>query len=209
MIKVEANVVGVIKRNASVRTDRNNRPYLSFIMAVSLPDTKTKGKTIDVFVSLPEAHQGDISFYGEGVRISIYGDMDIRKKGEDLNFYLVGRTVSTENIPELDAIGGTLKFRGHLKKENVYEEKTGKKGNPFIVFSAYSSEKVGETFVSTWVNFMRFPSKDAAIESIKPDWMRSKAHVDISGDLQLSSFNGKLRLSCRVHEMNEAVSVQS
>lgn len=209
MIKVEANVVGAIKRNASVRTDRNNRPYLSFIMAVRLPDTKAEGKIIDVFVSLSEAHQGDLSLYGEGVRVSINGDMDIRNKGEDLNFYLVGKTVSTENVPELDAIGGILKFRGHLKKENVYEEKTGKKGNPFIVFPAYSSEKVGETFVSTWVNFMRFPAKDAAIESIKPDWMRSKAHVDISGDLQLSSFNGKLRLSCRVHEMSEVVSVQS
>lgn len=90
MIKVEANVIGTIKRNACVRTDRNNKPYLSFIMAVRLPDAKAEGKTIDVFVSLPEAQQGDISFYGEGVRVSINGDMDIRNKGEELNFYLVG-----------------------------------------------------------------------------------------------------------------------
>lgn len=209
MIKVEANVIGTIKRNASVRTDRNNKPYLSFIMSVRLPDAKGEGKIIDVFVYLPEAQQGDISLYSEGVRISINGDMDIRKKEDELLFYLVGKTISMEDVPELDAIGGTLKFRGHLKKENIYEEKTGKKGNPFIVFSAYSSEKVGENFVSTWVNFMRFPAKGADIESIKPEWMRSKAHVDISGDLQLSSFNGKLRLSCRVREMSEVVNVQS
>lgn len=209
MIKVEANVIGTIKRNACVRTDRNNKPYLSFIMAVRLPDAKAEGKTIDVFVSLPEAQQGDISLYSEGVRVSINGDMDIRNKGEELNFYLVGKTISTENVPELDALGGTLKFRGHLKKENVYEEKTGKKGNPFIVFSAFSSEKVGENFVSTWVNFMRFPAKGATIESIRPEWMRSKAHVDISGDLQLSSYNGSLRLSCCVREMSEVVNIQS
>lgn len=209
MIKVEANVIGTIKRNASVRTDKNNRPYLSFIMSVRLPDAKAESKTIDVFVSFPEAQQDDMFLYSEGVRVSINGDMDIRKKDEELHFYLVGKTISTENVPELDALGGTLKFRGHLKKENVYEEKTGKKGNPFIVFSAFSSEKVGESFVCTWINFMRFPAKGETIESIKPEWMRSKAHVDISGDLQLSFFNGKLRLSCRVREMSEVVNVQS
>lgn len=84
-----------------------------------------------------------------------------------------------------------------------------KTGNPYLVFSAYSAEKVGESFVSTWVNFMRFPEKGAAIGTVKPDWMRSKAHVSISGELQISSYNSKVQLSCKVASMSEFVKENS
>ena len=45
-------------------------------------------------------------------------------------------------------------------------------------------------------------------DTIIPDGMRWKAHVDISGDLQMSSFGGVVRLSCRVKDMQEHVYVQ-
>ena len=208
MIKAEVNVTGTVKRSADIRTDRNNNPYLSFIMTVCLPDAKQTNHSIDVFVSLPNARQEDVATYTEGVRVTVSGSMDVRKKGEDLQFYLQANLIATENIADLDAISGTMTFRGHLKKENVYEQKTDKNGHPFIVFSAYSSEKVGDGFVSTWVNFMRFPEKDADINTIIPGWMQSKAHVDITGDLQVSSFGGAVRLSCRVKDMQEHVYVQ-
>ena len=208
MIKAEVNVTGTVKRNAGIRTDRNNNPYLSLILTVCLPDAKQTNHSIDVLVSLPNAHQEDVATYTEGMRISVSGSLDIRKRGEELQFYLTGNLISTENVADLDAIGGTMTFRGHLKKENVYEEKSDKNGHPFIVFSAYSAEKVGESFVSTWVSFMRFPEKDADISTIIPDWMRSKAHVDITGDLHVSSFGGVVRLSCRVKDMQEHVYVQ-
>ena len=51
MIKAEANVIGTIKRSANIRTDKNNNPYLSFVMTVVLTDAKTTSKSIDVFVS--------------------------------------------------------------------------------------------------------------------------------------------------------------
>ena len=208
MIKAEVNVTGTVKRNTGIRTDRNNDPYLSLIVTVCLPDAKQTNHSIDVFVSLPNAHQEDVATYTEGMRITISGSLDIRKRGEDLQFYLTGDMISAENVADLDAIGGTMTFRGHLKKENIYEEKTDKNGHPFIVFSAYSAEKVGDGFVSTWVNFMRFPEKDADISTIIPDWMRPKAHVDITGDLQVSSYGGAVRLSCRVKDMQEHVYVQ-
>ena len=208
MIKAEVNVTGTVKRNAGIRTDRNNNPYLSLILTVCLPDAKQTNHSIDVFVSLPNARQEDVYTYTEGSRLTVNGSMDFRKKEEELQFYLTGNLVSIENVTDLDAIGGTMTFRGHLKKENVYEEKNDKNGHPFIVFSAYSSEKVGESFVSTWVNFMRFPEKDADISSILPDWMHPKAHVDIKGDLQVSSYGGTVRLSCRVRDIQEHVYVQ-
>ena len=208
MIKAEANVIGTIKRSASIRTDKNNNPYLSFVMTVVLTDAKTSSHSIDVFVSLPNAKQDEAQVYVAGLRVAVSGDLDIRKKEENLNFYLTGNNVVTQNVVELDSISGSLSFCGYLKKENIYQQKTDKNGHPFIVLSAYSVDKNGQEFQSTWVNFMRFPEKGADVESIIPEWMHSKAHVDITGELQVSSYNGVARLSCRVKDMTEHINTQ-
>lgn len=208
MIKAEANVTGTIKRGASIRTDKNNNPYLSFVMTVSLTDAKTSSKSIDVFVSLPNAKQDEAQSYVEGLRVAVNGNLDIRKKDNNLNFYLTGNTVTIQNVAELDTISGSLSFRGYLKKENIYQQKTDKNGHAFIIFSAYSLEKNGEEYQSTWINFMRFPEKDAAVESVFPEWMCPKAHVDITGELKVSSYDGVVRLSCRVKEMTEHINTQ-
>ncbi|MBU9910002.1 hypothetical protein KSW89_02925 [Prevotella copri] len=209
MIKAEVKIIGTIKRGASIRTDKNNQPFLSFIVTIALPDAKTNTITVDALVSYPKGQQSDVSLFAEGVRVAIQGVLDIRNKENKLLFYLAAESVTTDDVPDLDAISGTLSFRGHLKKEKVYEEKKDKNGNPYLVFSAYSAEKVGESFVSTWVNFMRFPEKGAAIGTVKPDWMRSKAHVCISGELQISSYNSKVQMSCKVASMSEFVKENS
>lgn len=204
MIKAEVTITGTVRRSASIRTDRNNQPYVSFLMSVSLADG-TGTKDISVFVSLPQAQQSDLSLYTEGQRVSASGTMDIRRKDDALSFYLTARLVTVENFPTLDAISGTLSFRGYLKKENIFEERTSKNGHPYLLFSAYSSEKVGDGFVSTWVTFMRFPEKNATIESIIPEWLRPRAHVDITGDLRISFYKDAPSLSCIVREMTEHI----
>lgn len=208
MIKAEANVTGTIKRSASIRTDKNNNPYLSFVMTVVLTDAKATSKSTDVLVSLPNAKQDEAQSYVEGLRVTVNGNLDIRKKENNLNFYLTGNTITTQGVAELDTISGSLSFRGYLKKDNLYQQKADKNGHPFIVFSAYSLEKNGEEYLSTWVNFMRFPEKGAEVESIIPEWMHPKAHVDITGDLQVSSYNGVVRLSSRVKDMTEHINIQ-
>ena len=204
MIKAEVNITGTVRRSASIRTDRNNQPYVSFVMSVSLGDDSGT-RDIRVFVSVPQARQSDLSVYTEGQRVTASGAMDIRRKDDGLSFYLTARLVTAENVPALDAISGTLSFRGYLKKENIFDERTSKNGRPYLLFSAYSSEKVGDNFVSTWVTFMRFPEKNATIESIKPDWLRPRAHVDISGDLRISFYKEAPSLSCIVREMTEHI----
>lgn len=204
MIKAEVTITGTVRRSASIRTDRNNLPYVSFLMSVSMADG-TGTKDISVFVSLPQAQQSDLSLYTEGQRVTASGTMDIRRKDDALSFYLTARLVTVENVPALDAISGTLSFRGYLKKENIFEERTSKNGRPYLLFSAYSSEKVGDSFVSTWVTFMRFPEKNATIESIIPEWLRPRAHVDITGDLRISFYKDAPSLSCIVREMTEHI----
>ena len=104
-----------------------------------------------------------------------------------------------------DAIVGELQFRGRLKNDDIMEEKSDKNGNPYIVFSAFSAEKVGNKFVSTWVRFMRFPATGAGVETIKPDWMRPKAHLTVTGDLQVYVYNNVFRFTCIVKGMEEYV----
>ena len=208
MIKAEAKVIGTVRRRAEIRTDKNNNPFVSFIMITYVKDDMLGQKGIDIFVSKPGGQQMDLSALTEGSRVAVSGSMDIRKKSNALAFYMTAETISVDNVTGLDAIAGTMHFRGSLKKENVCEEKTDKKGRPFLIFSGYSSEKVGDDFVSVWVNFMRFTDKDASAESLKPSWMRPKARISVSGDLQVSAYNGAVKLGCRVKEMSEYVPEQ-
>ena len=203
MIKAEVNVTGRITRNAMIRTDKSGKPYVAFAMAISLPDAKNTTNEVASFVSIANGQQTDLAIYTENTRVTISGTLDVRKKDDNLVLYLTANLLTTEGVTDLDTITGELSFIGHLRNDKVYEEKSDKNGNPFLVFSAYSSEKVGDDFVSTWVNFRRFPEKDAGIETIKPDWMLPKAHVSIKGDFQLESYGGKIRISSRIKNMSQ------
>ena len=79
---------------------------------------------------------------------------------------------------------------------NKIEEKTDKKGNPYLVFSAFSSEKDGEGYSFTWVRFMHFGQG-------KPEWMQGKCGIDATGELQLSIYNDRLDMTCRVAKLTQ------
>jgi primosomal replication protein N len=202
MIKAEVNVTGTIKKSAVVRTDKQGKPYIGFVLTVNLQNSQGETKPVDIYVNVPNGQQSELSQYIEGSRIAVSGMMDVHRKDDDIVLFLEANLLSQDEVGELDSIAGTMSFRGHLRNEKVYEERTTKKGNPFLLFSAYSSEKVGEEFVSTWVNFMRFPAKDAGIETIKPDWMTAEAHVEIKGTFELQVFKGRLSIGSMVKEMN-------
>lgn len=202
MIKANVNVAGTVKRTATIKTNKEGKPYLSFVMSVTLTESNGKEKEIEILVLSTKSKQSDLKTYVEKKRVSVVGTMDIRKKGEELSFYLSAEELSTKDVSEFDVITGELQFRGHLKGENFYEERTDKRGKTYLVFPAYSSEKVGENYVSTWVNFMRFPKEDN--ETLREDWFQGKAFLDITGDLQVSAFKGRTSLSCRVKDMKLA-----
>ena len=205
MIRADVNMTGTIKKGATIRKDKNDKPYLSFVVSVNIPDAKGIGKDLEVLVTLQGGKKSDQSLYSEERRVTVQGVLDVKKKGENLVFYLAASKISVKNVGEEDAITGQLHFRGRLKNDNVYEEKSDRNGNPYLLFSAYSAEKVGDNFVSTWVRFLRFPEKGADISSVTPAWMQPKTKVSIDGELQLSVYDNQARLSCRVTDMKEYV----
>lgn len=196
MIRADVTAIGTIKRAATIRTDKNNQPYLSFILGITLTDSKGSSKDIELFVMDTKGKQSDISLYSENKRVSVTGSMNIRTKGEELAYYITADSITTKEVAELDSINGDLHFIGYLRKDNVCEEKTDRNGKPYLTFSAYSSEKVGDNFVNTWVNFKRFKANDDDV--LGEDWFQSKANVDITGDLQISAYKGRVAISSRV-----------
>lgn len=158
MIRAKVNITGTITKEAVVRTDKNHKSYLSFILTVRLSDPKISQKEVNIFVAMYNGKQEDLSILTIGKQVVVSGEMDIHKK-EDFSFYLNAEKYEVQQLQSVDAISGSLIFRGRLKNDNIYEEKNDKNGNPYLIFSAYSSEKHGEEFFSTWVNFMRFPEK--------------------------------------------------
>ncbi len=205
MIKAEVNLVGTVKRGATMREDKNKKSYLSFVMAVNVTDGNENSKDMEIHIMYYNAKKSDLPLYVENRRIVAQGTLDIHKKGEDYIFYLSAKKLSVKDVSDEDAIVGELQFRGRLKNDDIMEEKIDKNGNPYIVFSAFSAEKVGDKLVSTWVRFMRFPAKGAGVETIKPDWMRPKAHLTVTGDLQVYVYNNVFRFTCIVKGMEEYV----
>ena len=196
MIRADVTAIGTIKRAATIRTDKNNQPYLSFILGITLTDSKGSSKDIELFVMDTKGKQSDIALYSENKRVSVTGSMNIRTKGEELAYYITADNITTKEVAELDSINGDLHFVGYLRKDNVCEEKTDRNGKPYLTFSAYSSEKVGDNFVNTWVSFKRFKANDDDV--LREDWFQSKANVDIIGDLQISAYKGRVGISSRV-----------
>ena len=202
MIRAKVNITGTITKEAVVRTDKNHKSYLSFILTVRLSDPKISQKEVNIFVAMYNGKQEDLSILTIGKQVVVSGEMDIHKK-EDFSFYLNAEKYEVQQLQSVDAISGSLIFRGRLKNDNIYEEKNDKNGNPYLIFSAYSSEKHGEEFFSTWVNFMRFPEKGSSIDTIKPDFMKPTATLSIIGDLTISSYDGNIRISSIVKEISE------
>ena len=95
-----------------------------------------------------------------------------------------------------DAINGELEFRGTLGKQ--IDERTDKNGNPYQLFSGYSTEKVNDAFEFTWVRFARF-SGDVC------NTLYPSAKVEVKGKLAITVFHKRLNLDCRVSEIKEWV----
>lgn len=136
MIKAEVNVTGTIKRGAVIRNDKQGKPYIGFVLTVNIQNRVGDMMPVDIYVSIPGGDQSSLQRYTEDTRVTISGTMEVRKRNDNLVFYLEANLLDVEDVSSLDAISGTMTFRGHLRNEKVYEERMTKKGRPFLLFSA-------------------------------------------------------------------------
>ena len=196
MIKCSVTINGTISRAAQMRTDKDNNSFVSFPMSVVLPAKSGINKTVEVSVSL-NGTQNDCHKYQANQRVEVQGTLTLRKRGDALYFNFMADSVNLNPVETKDKFEGEMEFRGSLGNKDVIV-KNDKKGNPFSVFSGFSTEKVGENFEFIWVRFVRFSGEKEA-------FLQPKGKVNVKGTAEFGVYNDKVDISCRVSEISEWV----
>lgn len=193
MIKCNVKVCGIINRTASVKQTSDGKSFVAFGLSVDVPSTK--GDAVPVNISVA-AENADVAALTQGRRVSIEGVLKIKGAPEKKTYFnLSAGNIEMDPVAE-SGIAGEIEFRGVVCKD--IKTPTDKKGNRYLRFSAYSTDKVGEDFFSVFVRFVSFN------EAI-PSFIVPKAKIEAKGELRVSTFNGNLDLNCKAVEMKEYV----
>ena len=177
MIKCNVTVCGTIGRIPVVRAGKEGKQFTTFGVNVQIPVKNAAKKLVEVSAIQDGGLAEGTAGLTIGTRVEVTGVLTFKKRGEALY---------------LNLIQGDMHFRGKLGK--TIEMKNDKKGNAYLAFSAFSTEKVGEEFAFTWVRFVRF-SPD------REDWLVEKANIEAKGQLELSVYNDRLNIGCRLTEL--------
>ena len=195
MIRCNVTVCGIVSRVATCRTNKDGQPFVTFAMNVVVPAKSGINKTIEVSV-LKDGTLTEVGNIVTGQRIEVAGTLVSKKRGDALYFNMTATGINSDTNATEDSIVGKLEFRGKVGK-NI-EEKQSKKGEPYLMFSAFSAEKVQDGFEYLWVRFVRFGKEREA-------WFVSGCKVTVMGEMELSVYNGRLSFSCKVDELAEYV----
>lgn len=191
MIKCNVSVCGTVSKAAVVRNGKDGMPFTTYSVDVVVSAKSGINKTVIVSCIM----DGDCAeAIVVGNRIDVKGVLTFKKKSDNLYFNLKGIEVSQSAAESKDGIVGDMEFKGKVGKD--IDMKKGKNGKAFLMFSAFSAEKIGEEFAFTWVRFVRFSEK-------KEEWLKSKAAIEAKGELEISVYNDRLNLGCKVAELNQ------
>ena len=192
MIKCNVTVCGTISKAAVVRTNNENKVFTAFAVNCVIPARNGINKTVEISVA-KDGEEYNRADYTVGKRVEISGVLTFKKRGDNLYFNLSASSVNLTVASNEDSIKGEMHFRGKTGK-NI-EEKTDKKGKDFLQFSGFSAEKVNDGFEYLWVRFFGFDCK-------REEWLQPQTGIEVKGDMELSVYNDKLNLSCKIAEMS-------
>ena len=191
MIKCNVSVCGTVSKAAVVRNGKDGMPFTTYSVDVVVPAKKGINKTVMVSCIM----DGDCAeAIVVGNRIDVKGVLTFKKKDDNLYFNLKGIEVSQSAAENKDGIVGDMEFKGKVGKD--IDMKNDKKGKTFLMFSAFSAEKIGEDFAFTWVRFVRFSEE-------REEWLQPKTTIEAKGELEISVYNDRLNLGCKVAELNQ------
>ena len=192
MIKCNVTIVGRVFRAPEIKNDREGNPFVTFGVSTELKDNG-EARDIDISVAC-DGEDEDILSLSSGDRVRVKGILTFRKRDDIVFFNLSGSEVK-KDVKEKDKIEGTMSFRGTLGGKEI-QEKQGKKGS-YRVFDAYSAEKIAEDkFSYIWVHFVDFSDE-------RPECLVPKAGINAEGALELTLFNDRLDIGCRVKSLSE------
>lgn len=184
MIKCNVTVCGTISKAAVVRTNNENKAFTAFAVNCVIPARNGTDKTVEISVA-KDGEEYNRADYTVGKRVEISGVLTFKKRGDNLYFNVSASSVNLTVASNEDSIKGEMHFRG----------KTGKN---FLQFSAFSAEKVNDGFEYLWVRFLGFDRE-------REEWLQPQTGIEAKGELELSVYNDKLNIACKVSEMSEYV----
>ena len=192
MIKCNVTIIGRVFRAPEIKNDREGNPFVTFGVSTELKDN---GETRDIDISVAcDGEDDNVLSLSSGDRVKVKGVLTFRKR-EDVVFFNLSGSEVKKDVKEKDKIEGTMSFRGTLGGKEI-QEKQGKKG-AYRVFDAYSAEKIAEDkFAYIWVHFVDFSEE-------RPECLVPKAGINAEGALELTLFNDRLDIGCRVKSLSE------
>jgi len=200
MIKIQSVICGTICRDAVITTNDKGISNLEFSLRVGLASQSDANASVIIPVVVNDGKREDLKDYIRGNRIVMEGNLVVHKANEEYALVLRDATPKLAYcVPSQDSISGDLTFTGRVKDP---QEKTDKRGMPYLVLSACSPIKIEQNkWEYIWFHFKRFPVKGSAITDIFPEWLKDGVDVEILGDINITSYNGRLNLSSRILEM--------
>lgn len=151
MIKCNVKVCGIINRAASVKQTVDGKSFVAFGMSVEVPSTKGDAVSVNISVA---ADSADAAVLTQGRRVAVDGVLKIKGAAEKKTYFnLSAENIALDPVAE-SGISGEMEFRGVVCKD--IKTPTDKKGNRYLRFSAYSTDKIGEEFFSVFVRFVSF-----------------------------------------------------
>ena len=196
MIKCEDfTVCAVISKAAEVKQNGDGHPFITFNVRVPVKGRDGSGY-LTISVSA-DGDRGDTSFYSQDRRVTVHGTLSLRKKGDNIYYNLRADDLRIENSNVSYRLEGKMYFKGKVGKKGVTEKKDSK-GNPFQTFSAYSSDRNGDTTEFIWVRFLNF-------KPCHEPFLAAGSFIEVKGDLQLSFYKGKVSVECVVAEVSQWV----
>ncbi len=81
MIKCNVTVCGVIGRDASTRTGKEDKMFLSFPLRVAIQGKDGQSGTVEISVS-KDGNEEEASGYRNGSRVEVTGTMYLKRRGD-------------------------------------------------------------------------------------------------------------------------------
>jgi hypothetical protein len=189
-------VHGVVSRPAMQRNDRDGNPMANFAVKTTIHGTPGD-VTTEIFVSHSDLGVCD-GRIAVGSRIELRGVLTFRKKGEAIYLNMTATEINTAPTEASDCIDGSMEMRGTLGKQ--IEMRTDRKGGSYLTFSAFSTEMRGSEYEYLWVRFVRF-------SDVREAFIQPKAKIVARGKLEVSAYQGRICLGCRLESISERETV--
>lgn len=189
MIQCQVQACGEICQSTLEKTSKEGKKYL--VVTVKVPLVGRDNSVADLFLSVSiDGDYSQIGNYPLGKKVCFKGKM-IPRKYKGLVYYNVKCDDSMVTAAPGDApfISGSMDFKGKTSKQ--IKEFSDKKNRSYQSFSAFSSNKVGETTEFIWVHFMNFKLNEG--KKVEPEQA-----VSINGEFHFSVYKNALGLECMV-----------